>query len=322
MTMDRIGVLTSGADAPGMNAAIRSVVRSGIYYGVEMVGIKYGFQGLLNETFETMDASSVGSIIQRGGTILQSYTCEEIHTEDGQKKAIENLHKQGIDSLVVIGGKEDIAIASSLQKKGLPCIGIPATIDNDIPGVVESIGFDTGLNTIIDYIDRIRDTASSHEKSSIIEVMGKDTGNLALWSGLAGGAENILVPEKKEDLDSIVNQIKHGPSRDKRYSIIIVAEGSGVNGIDLNTKLKEEAGIESRVTVLGHTQRGGAPTARDRVLASRLGAFAVELLLKQESGKVVGLKNNTPVSTAFEDVCSQTSQIDEGMYDLTGRLSI
>ncbi|REJ07573.1 ATP-dependent 6-phosphofructokinase [Halobacillus trueperi] len=320
--MDRIGVLTSGADAPGMNAAIRSVVRSGIYYGVEMVGIKYGFQGLLNETLEKMDASSVGSIIQRGGTILQSYTCDEIHTDAGQEKAIEKLHKQGIDSLVVIGGIEDLSIAASLQKKNFPCIGIPATIDNDIPGVAEAIGFDTGLNTIIDYIDRIRDTASSHEKSSIIEVMGRDTGNLALWSGLAGGAENILIPEKKEDMNTIIEQIKSGPSRDKRYSIIIVAEGSGVSGIDLNTKLKEEAGIESRVTVLGHTQRGGAPTARDRVLASRLGAYAIDLLLAKESGKVVGLKNNTPVSYIFDDVFSQTSQIDEGMYELSGRLSI
>lgn len=322
MTMDRIGVLTSGADAPGMNAAIRSVVRSGIYYGVEMVGIKYGFQGLLNETVEKMDASSVGSIIQRGGTVLQSYTCDEIHTDDGQKKAIENLHKQGIDSLVVIGGKEDLAIAASLQKKSFPCIGIPATIDNDIPGVAEAIGFDTGLNTIIDYIDRIRDTASSHEKSSIIEVMGRDTGNLALWSGLAGGAENILIPEKKEDMNTIIEQIKSGPSRDKRYSIIIVAEGSGVSGIDLNAKLKEEAGIESRVTVLGHTQRGGAPTARDRVLASRLGAYAVDLLLAEESGTVVGLKNNILESYSFDDVFSQMSQIDEGMYELLGRMSI
>ncbi|MYL50434.1 ATP-dependent 6-phosphofructokinase [Halobacillus litoralis] len=320
--MDRIGVLTSGADAPGMNAAIRSVVRSGIYYGVEMVGIKYGFQGLLNETVEKMDASSVGSIIQRGGTVLQSYTCDEIHTDDGQKKAIENLHKQGIDSLVVIGGKEDLAIAASLQKKSFPCIGIPATIDNDIPGVAEAIGFDTGLNTIIDYIDRIRDTASSHEKSSIIEVMGRDTGNLALWSGLAGGAENILIPEKKEDMNTIIEQIKSGPSRDKRYSIIIVAEGSGVSGIDLNAKLKEEAGIESRVTVLGHTQRGGAPTARDRVLASRLGAYAVDLLLAEESGTVVGLKNNILESYSFDDVFSQMSQIDEGMYELLGRMSI
>ncbi|MGR9047527.1 ATP-dependent 6-phosphofructokinase [Halobacillus faecis] len=320
--MDRIGVLTSGADAPGMNAAIRSVVRSGIYYGVEMVGIKYGFQGLLNDTLEKMDASSVGAIIQRGGTILQSYTCDELHTDAGQEKAIENLHKQGIDSLIVIGGRKDLAVAASLQKKNFPCVGIPATIDNDIPGVAEAIGFDTGLNTIIDYIDRLRDTASSHEKSSIIEVMGRDTGNLALWSGLAGGAENILIPEKKEDMNSIIAEIKSGPSRDKRYSIIIVAEGSGVSGIDLNAKLKEEAGIESRVTVLGHTQRGGAPTARDRVLASRLGAHAIDLLLSKESGKVVGLKNNTLESYAFDDVFSQTSQIDEGMYELLGRMSI
>lgn len=321
MTLNRIGVLTSGEDAPGMNAAIRSVVRSGLYDGVEMVGFKYGFQGILNEEMEEMDAASVGSIIQRGGTILQSYKSEEISTDAGQQKAIGNLKKHGIDSLVVIGGKEALAITASLEAKGFPCVGIPATIDNDIPVVEESIGFDTGLNTIIDYIDRIRDTASSHEKSSIIEVMGRDTGNLALWSGLAGGAENILIPEKQEDADNIVEQIKSGSSRDKRYNIIIVAEGS-VSGIDLNAKLKEEAGIESRVTVLGHTQRGGAPTARDRVLASRLGAFAMELLVNDESGKIVALKNNKPMSYAFEEVFSQKLYIDESMYDLSKRLSI
>ncbi|WP_226585202.1 ATP-dependent 6-phosphofructokinase [Halobacillus litoralis] len=319
--MHRIGVLTSGKDAPGMNAAIRSVVRSGIYEGIEVIGIKYGFHGLLNETMEKMDAASVGSILQKGGTILQAYTSEEIVTEAGQEKAIENLQKHGIDSLVVIGGKEALRVTASLAEKGLPCIGIPATIDNDIPGVDEAVGFDTALNTVMDYIDRIRDTASSHEKSSIIEVMGKDTGNLALSSGLAGGAENILIPEKKEDIEDIVDKMKKGPSGAMRYSMIVVAEGS-VSGNDLNVRLKEEAGIESRLTVLGHTQRGGAPTARDRILASRLGAYAVELLLNDESGKLVKVENQQPVSQPFNELFSQKSQIDENLYDLSGRLSI
>ncbi|WP_075036302.1 6-phosphofructokinase [Halobacillus dabanensis] len=319
--MDRIGVLTSGEDAPGMNAAIRSVVRTGLYDGIEMVGIKYGFQGILDETVEQMEAASVGSIIQRGGTILQSRRSEEISTEEGQQKAINNLKRNGIEGLVIIGGRDALKVAAELARKEFPCIGIPATIDNDIPFVEETIGFDTALNTIIDYVDRIRDTASSHEKSSIIEVMGRDAGNLALWSGLAGGAENILIPEKKDDVETIVEQIKRGPSRDKRYSIIIVAEGI-VSGIDLNARLKEEAGLESRVTVLGHTQRGGAPTARDRVLASRLGAYAIELLSNQESGKLVALKDSKPVSYSFEEVFTQERHIDESMYDLSGRLSI
>ncbi|QAS54590.1 ATP-dependent 6-phosphofructokinase [Halobacillus litoralis] len=318
--MDRIGVLTSGEDAPGMNAAIRAVVRSGLYDGIEMVGIKYGFQGILNETMERMDAASVGSIIQRGGTILQSYKNQEIVTDAGQQKAIAHLKKHGIDGLVVIGGREALKVAVSLAEKDFPCIGIPAAIENDIPYVDEAIGFDTAINTIIEYVDRIRDTASSHEKTSIIEVMGKENGNLALWSGLAGGAENIIIPEKKEDIEKIVEQIKSGTSRDKKYSIIIVAEGT-VSGIDLNAKLKTETGLESRVTVLGHTQRGGAPTARDRVLASRLGAHAIELLLNDESGKVVKLKDNKLVSDDLGEIFSPKSHIDESMYDLSGRLS-
>ncbi|MGI8316993.1 ATP-dependent 6-phosphofructokinase [Halobacillus mangrovi] len=319
--MNRIGVLTSGEDAPGMNAAIRAVVRSGLYYDIEMVGVKYGFQGLLNESIERLDAVSVGSILQRGGTVLQSYITGEISTEDGQNKAIENLKKLEIDALVVVGGKEALSVTQSLASRGFPCIGIPATIDNDIPGVEETIGFDTALNTVIDYIDRIRDTASSHEKTSIIEVAGKDTGNLALYSGIAGGAESIVIPEKKEDVESILDQVKSGNGAERRYSIIIVAEGS-VAGIDLNAKLKEEAGIESRVTVLGHTQRGGSPTARDRVLASRLGAYAVDLLINDEVGKLVGMKNNQPVYYDLDEVFSQEFRIDEAMYQLSGRLSL
>lgn len=319
--MNRIGVLTSGEDAPGMNAAIRAVVRSGLYHDIEMIGIKYGFEGLLNESTEKLDAASVGSILQRGGTVLQSYISEEISTNAGQKKAIDNLKKLEIDALVVIGGRDALDVTQSIASRGFPCIGIPATIDNDIPGIEETIGFDTALNTVIDYIDRIRDTASSHEKTSIIEVAGKDTGSLALYSGLAGGAESIVIPERKEDIEKIVDQLQKGSGREKRYSIIIVAEGS-VSGIDLNAKLKEEAGIESRVTVLGHTQRGGAPTARDRVLASRLGAYAVDLLINDESGKLVGMKNNQPADYDLDEVFSQEFRIDETMYHLSGRLSL
>lgn len=319
--MKRFGVLTSGADAPGMNAAIRAVVRSGIYYGVDMLGIQYGFQGLIDGKIEKMDAASVGSIMQRGGTILQSSPSDAVFTDEGKESALQTIKDHGIDSLIVIGGKEAVQAAAVLEESGVPTAAIPATIDSDIPGVSEVIGFDTALNTVMDYIDRIRDTASSHEKSSIIEVMGRDTGNLALWSGLAGGAENILIPEKKEDLDSIVEQIKQGPSRSKRYSIVVVAEGS-VSGIDLNERLKQEAGIESRVTVLGHTQRGGAPTAADRILASRLGAYAVEQLMNEKSGVVVTLKDNQPEAFSYHAVHEQAVQVDEYVYNLSSRLSI
>ncbi|UOQ44254.1 6-phosphofructokinase [Halobacillus salinarum] len=319
--MNKIGVLTSGEDAPGMNAAIRAVVRSGLYYGKEMVGIKYGFEGAINGNIQEMDAGTVGSILQRGGTILQSRLCEEISTDDGQRKAIETLKKSGIDALVIIGGREALQTARELANKDFPCIGIPATIDNDIPCIDDSIGFDTALNTVIDYIDRIRDTASSHEKTSIIEVMGKDTGALALWSGLAGGAENILIPEKKEDAEDIVEHVKSGGGRTKRYSIIVVAEGIG-RGTDFSTKLKEEAGIDSRVIVLGHTQRGGAPTARDRALASRLGAYAIDLLLNNESGKLAGFHNNQLVNYNLAEVFTQKPRIEESMYHLSRRLSL
>ncbi|TGB01511.1 ATP-dependent 6-phosphofructokinase [Halobacillus salinus] len=319
--MKRMAVLTSGADAPGMNAAIRAVVRSGIYNKIEMIGVKGGFEGILEERLESMDAASVGSIMQRGGTILQSSSCEKMFTEEGQKKAQSILHKYEIDSVVVIGGKEALQAAALLEKTGLACIGIPATIDNDVPGVTETIGFDTALNTVVDYMDRIRDTASSHEKTSIIEVMGKDTGNLALWAGLAGGAENILIPEKREDLHSIIEEIKQGGTREKRYRIIVVAEGM-MSGAVLHEKLTKEAGIESRVTSLGHIQRGGAPTARDRIFASRLGAFAVDLLLEGKTGQLVTVQDRQLVNLSLEDTLEQRIEMDESVYQLPKKLSI
>ncbi|MBA2175889.1 6-phosphofructokinase [Halobacillus locisalis] len=320
--MNRIGVLTSGADAPGMNAAIRSVVRTGLFHNIEMVGIQYGFYGLMNGFMKDMDADSVGSIIQRGGTILQSSVSEEILTDEGQNQAIANLKRSEIDGLIVIGGKDVLKVVAGLAGKNFPTMAVPATIYNDIPGVEETIGFDTALNTVIDHIDRIRDTAFSHEKTSIIEVMGKDTGQLALWSGVAGGAESILIPEKKEEIETIIEQMKSGSGRrDKRYSIIVMTEGVG-NGIDLSEKLKEEAGIESRVTVLGHTQRGGTPSARDRVVASRLGCYAVELLLDQDSGSLVGLENNRLVHYEFQALLSRTFEIDDRLYDLAKELTL
>ncbi|WP_431799990.1 6-phosphofructokinase [Halobacillus andaensis] len=318
--MNRIGVLTSGGDAPGMNAAIRSVVRSALYHGKEVYGIKRGFQGLMEGNMEKMHVGSVGSIIQRGGTILQSSMCEEIFTDAGQESAVQELRNTGLEGLIIIGGIDAMKVAGKIVNK-FPSIGVPATIDNDIPEVDEAIGFDTALNTIIEYIDQIRDTATSHERTFIIEVMGKDTGNLALWSGIAGGSESILIPERKDDLENIMDRLNRGVEREKRYSIITVAEGVG-SGFDLAKKIKEEADIEPRVTVLGHTQRGGTPTARDRVLASRLGAYAVQLLGNNEAGRLVGIKNNQLVNHDISIVFTQKSKIDGNMYSLSKELSI
>ena len=277
--MKRIGVLTSGGDSPGMNAAIRAVVRKAIYHGVEVFGIYHGYAGLIAGKIKKLEVGDVGDIIHRGGTILYTARCPEFKTEEGQLKGIEQLKKHGIEGLVVIGGDGSYQGAKKLTEHGFPCVGVPGTIDNDIPGTDFTIGFDTALNTVIDAIDKIRDTATSHERTYVIEVMGRDAGDIALWSGLAGGAESILIPEADYDMDDIIARLKHGHERGKKHSIIIVAEGVG-SGVEFGKKIQEATGFETRVTVLGHVQRGGSPTAFVRVLASRLGARAVELLLE------------------------------------------
>src|SRR5699024_442842 len=279
----KIGVLTSGGDAPGMNAAIRSVVRKSIYHGIDVYGIKNGFQGLMDGNIEKMILGSVGDIIQRGGTMLFSARCDAFRTDEGQEKAIAQLQSHGIEGLIVIGGDGSLKGAQKLSEKGFPCIGVPGTIDNDIPGTDFTIGFDTALNTIIEAIDKIRDTATSHERTYVIEVMGRNAGDLALWSGLAGGAESILIPEKQDDFQEVIDRLKRGHERGKKHSIIILAEGVG-SGPDYGKRIEEATGLETRVTVLGHIQRGGSPTAADRVLASRLGAQAVDVLLEGKEG--------------------------------------
>lgn len=319
--MKRIGVLTSGGDAPGMNAAIRAVVRKGIYHGLEVYGIYQGYAGLIEGKMEKLELGSVGDIIHRGGTMLYSARCEAFKTEEGRKQAIEQLKKHEIDALVVIGGDGSFRGALKLCEEGFPAVGVPGTIDNDIPGTDFTIGFDTALNTIIDAIDKIRDTATSHERTFIIEVMGRDAGDLALWSGLAGGAESILIPESPQDIDQIIERIEQGRARGKRHSIIIVAEGVSTAG-DVARRLKEKASIETRVTVLGHIQRGGQPTAFDRVLASRLGAKAVDLLLNGESGKMVGIRNNQIVVNDIRDVLTDHHNVEESLVQLARELSI
>jgi 6-phosphofructokinase 1 len=319
--MKRIGVLTSGGDSPGMNAAIRAVVRKGIYHDLEVYGIYNGYAGLISGNIKKLELGSVGDIIHRGGTMLHSARCLEFKTPEGQQKGIEQLKKFGIEGLVVIGGDGSFQGAKKLSEQGYPTIGVPGTIDNDIPGTDFTIGFDTALNTIIDAIDKIRDTATSHERTYIIEVMGRDAGDLALWAGLADGAETILIPEEEHKMEQVVQKLQRGHERGKKHSIIIVAEGCG-SGVDVAKEIETLTGFETRVTVLGHIQRGGSPTAFDRVLASRLGAQAVELLLQGKAGRTVGIENNKLVDYDITEILSRKHAIDKDMYRLSQELSI
>ncbi|SFM17025.1 6-phosphofructokinase [Salibacterium qingdaonense] len=319
--MKKIGVLTSGGDSPGMNAAIRAVVRKAIYHEMEVYGIQYGFAGLLSNDIEKLEIGDVGDIIHRGGTKLYTARCEEFKTPEGRQKAVENLNAVGIEGLIVIGGDGSFRGAEKLTEIGFPTIGVPGTIDNDIPGTDYTIGFDTALNTVINAIDKIRDTATSHERTYVIEVMGRNAGDLALWSGLADGAETILIPEEEYSMDDIIKRLRRGHERGKKHSIIIVAEGVG-SGPDVGQKIKEATELETRVTVLGHIQRGGSPTGYDRVLASRLGSNAVELLLNGVAGCMVGIINNKVVHRGISEVLSEKHQIDKEMYRLSQELSI
>ncbi|MDQ0337857.1 6-phosphofructokinase 1 [Caldalkalibacillus uzonensis] len=319
--MKRIGVLTSGGDSPGMNAAVRAVVRKAIYHNVEVYGIYQGYHGLMNGTIKKLDLGSVGDIIHRGGTILGTARSEEFKTEEGQYKAVEVLRQHGVEGLVVIGGDGSFRGAEKLSQKGIAAIGVPGTIDNDIPGTDFTIGFDTALNTVIEAIDKIRDTATSHERTFLIEVMGRNAGDIALWAGLADGAETILIPEAEFTIDEVVDRLKRGQERGKKHSIIVVAEGAG-SAVEIGKEIEVKTGMECRVTVLGHIQRGGSPTAFDRMLASRLGAFAVECLLKGEKGKMVGIRHNQMVATPISEALDQRHTVDLSLYQLAKELSI
>lgn len=319
--MKRIGVLTSGGDSPGMNAAVRAVVRKAIYHNVEVYGIYNGYSGLINGKIEKLEIGSVGDIIHRGGTKLYTARCPEFKTVEGREKGIENLKKFGIEGLVVIGGDGSFMGAKKLTELGFPCVGVPGTIDNDIPGTDFTIGFDTALNTVIDAIDKIRDTATSHERTYVVEVMGRHAGDIALWSGLAGGAESILIPEADYDMDEIIARLRRGHERGKKHSIIIVAEGVG-GGVEFGKRIEEETSLETRVSVLGHIQRGGSPSAFDRVLASRLGAYAVELLLEGKGGRCVGIQSNELVHHDILDILDKKHTVDQNMYRLSQELSI
>lgn len=319
--MKKIAVLTSGGDSPGMNAAIRSVVRKSIFEGFEVFGVYQGFQGLINDNIEKLELGDVGDIIQRGGTQLYSARCPEFIDSEVREEGIGNLKKRGIDSLAVIGGDGSFRGAQRLNEEGIQTIGIPGTIDNDINGTDYTIGFDTALNTVLDAVDRIRDTATSHERTFIIEVMGRDAGDLALWAGVAGGAETILIPEAEADIKSIAERIETGMTRGKKHSIIVVAEGV-MSAAECGEELRKYINVDTRESVLGHIQRGGKPSGRDRVLASRLGAFAVDLLKEGISGYAVGLERNELVKTTFDKVFQDKHHIEEGLYELSQELSI
>ncbi|MDT8861124.1 6-phosphofructokinase [Alkalihalobacillus sp. MEB130] len=319
--MKRIAVLTSGGDSPGMNAAVRAVVRKAIYHDCKVFGVYRGYAGMMDGDIHEMHLGSVGDIIHRGGTILHTARSEEFKTKEGQLKAVDQLKKHGIEGVIVVGGDGSYRGAQKLSEHGIATIGAPGTIDNDIPGTDFTIGFDTSLNTIINAIDKIRDTASSHERTYVIEVMGRHAGDLALWSGLAAGAETILLPEVEHNMENIIDRLERGAKRGKKHSIIVVAEGIG-SGVDIGESIQKQMNIETRVTVLGHIQRGGSPTGFDRVLASRLGAHAVDLLLDGKSGLAVGIEKNQLVSYTFDDVFSKPHEIDTKMYDLSSQLSI
>lgn len=304
--MKKIAVFTSGGDAPGMNACVRAVVRTAIYNNMEVVGIMHGYNGMIKggEEFVPMTSRSVGNIIQRGGTILKSSRSEEFRTKEGRKKAYDNLVAHGVEGIVCIGGNGTFTGAEIFYNEfGIPSIGAPGTIDNDLYGTDFTIGFDTAINTAMDAIDKIRDTADSHGRIFFIEVMGREAGFIALASGIAGGAEVILLPEVKEDISEVIQFFKDRQTSKKSFSIAIVAEGNYEGGaFSISDRLKKEIpNFESRVVILGHIQRGGSPSAYDRVLASKLGNAAVEALLKGEKNKMAGLINNRVVLTSFHD---------------------
>lgn len=317
--MKNIAVLTSGGDAPGMNAAIRAVVRMGIISGFNVFGVRKGFRGLINGDFEKMNESSVSDIIQRGGTILQTARSEEFKTEEGQDKAAKMAKIFDIDGLVVIGGDGSFAGAKRLSEKGVACIGVPGTIDNDLAYTDYSIGFDTAVNNVLDAINRIRDTSSSHERASIIEVMGRYSGDIALYAGLAGGAEGIIVPEMGFELDDICRLLIERKNKGKLHSIIILAEGVG-DAKQLEQQIMENVDIEVRSTILGYTQRGGSTSAFDRILASRLGARAVELLAEGKSARVVGIRDNKLIDMDIAEALSMKKVFPRELYELAIKL--
>lgn len=317
-----IGVLTSGGDAPGMNAAIRAVVRKAIANGVKVKGIKKGYQGLLNEEIVDLEKWSVSDTIQRGGTILGTARCHEFRTEEGQQKGADICHKHGIDGLVVIGGDGSYRGAQALSRHGINTIGLPGTIDLDIACTEYTIGFDTAINTAMQAIDKVRDTSSSHERCSIIEVMGRNAGYIALWCGIANGAEDVLLPENYDyDEQKLINNLINNRKRGKKHHIIINAEGIG-HSVSMARRIEAATGVETRATILGHMQRGGSPTCRDRVYASIMGSYAVDLLAAGKTNRVVAYKGGKYTDFDIDEALAMQKHLDEYEYKVSKALSV
>lgn len=317
-----IGVLTSGGDAPGMNPAIRAVVRAALSKGHRVLGIHRGYRGLLENDYVEMQMRSVSDVIQRGGTVLYTARCEEFKTPEGLNLALENGRKMGLDGLVVIGGDGSYRGACALSNAGIPCVGIPGTIDNDIASTDYSIGFDTCINTVVESVDKLRDTAQSHARCSVVEVMGRRAGHIALYAGIACGATAILIPERPYDLQrDVIDRMKETLRDGKSHFIIIVAEGAG-DSREISQKIETAIQIDTRLTVLGHVQRGGSPSARERVNASMMGYRAVELLEEGKGNRVIGMQNGQIVDYEINEALAMKKDIDERLYKIAYDISI
>ncbi len=326
----RIGILTSGGDSPGMNAAVRAAVRCGTAHGLQMAGIKHGYVGLISGDVIPLDSRAVGGIIERGGTFLGSARSKEFMSPDGRQKALTSIDAAGLDGLIVVGGNGSLAGARWLQENGVPTVGIPASIDNDIYGSAMAIGVDTALNTVVENLDRIRDTAISHDRAFVVEVMGRESGYIALMGGLAGGAEVVLVPEFPETLADVSEHVLAGLRKGKHHSIIVVAEGFAAIGAGQTEKssgrvvsnfLEQTGTIETRLSILGHLQRGGSPSAFDRILASRLGNAAVHILAEGKSGVMVALTGQELTSVPLSEIIRPSENFKPEIYDLINEIA-
>lgn len=320
--MKTIGVLTSGGDAPGMNAAIRSVVRTGISMGMKVIGIHRGYNGLIDGDVEELDVRSVSDIIHRGGTILYTARSPEFKTEEGMQKAINTCKKFGIEGIVVIGGDGSYRGARDLSMRGIPCVGLPGTIDNDISSTDYTIGFDTAMNTATEMVDKLRDTTQSHERCSVVEVMGRRAGYLALQTGIAVGALAILVPEVEFSVENVIKKIEAARKTGKKHYIVVVAEGYEIPVDEITKQIEKETGVESRATVLGHVQRGGNPTVRDRVMASYMGHAAVELLSQNIGNRVVGYRNDKIVDYDIYEALNMKKDFTLDAYKIADIISM
>lgn len=321
--MKTIAVLTSGGDAPGMNAAVRAVVRTACENGIKVYGVIRGYNGLINGDFIEMNLRTVSDIINRGGTILYSARSVEFATEEGMRKAIRTCQEWGIEGVVVIGGDGSFRGARDLSERGIPCVGIPGTIDNDIACCDYTIGYDTCLNTIMEMVDRLRDTAESHDRCSVVEVMGRRAGYLALNAGIACGATSILIPEVEFDIQKhIIERMEKTQRTGKKHFIIIVAEGTDIDVEDLAKEIQAKTGVESRSTILGHVQRGGCPTVKDRVMATRMGNYAVKLLMDNIGNRVVAAQKEDVVDYDIFEALNMTKTIDLNIYNVAHEVSI